>query len=156
MAGAAGHLQAYAVEAAAAADQLVVAGIAQQRGVRLAVERLQIGAHAAEAAGVLVGVEQQVDAAAAHRTVAHQVGQHMRQDRRAGLGIGRPAAPQPTVVDSARGGRLRPSRLVAEWSGVDAGIEAEDRARLGGEVTHIEAGHLAGAIGEVARLKPVG
>jgi len=80
----------------------------------------------------------------------------MRQDRRAGLGIARSAAPQAPVVEMTGGGGPRPSRLVAERRGVDAGIEAEDRPGFGTEMADMEADGLAGGGREVVRLQAVG
>ena len=60
----AGKMQLGAQEAAAADHDAVVAGIAQRHGVGRPRDGVEIGPHAAEAAGMLVGIEQHVHRAA--------------------------------------------------------------------------------------------
>ena len=117
MAGAAGDLQAHAMKAAAAADQLVVAGIAQHRGVGLALDRREVGAHAAEAAGMLVGVEQQIDATATDRALAHQI-----------AAAHAPGSPAPVLESAAPRPHRRPPARSPEAAGLDQRVSSPNGA----------------------------
>src|SRR5471030_3123671 len=155
MGGAAGNDQAHAMEATAPANQLGIVGMAQQRAIGRPVDRREIGPHATEPAGMLVGIEQKIDAAALDRAALHKVAHDMGENRHAHLRVGGAAAPQAAVRDKTRSGRTRPQRFVAERRGVDAGVEAKDRTGRCRPDTTVESHDLAALVLQEFRLEPL-
>jgi len=84
MRGAAGKMQLGAQEPAAADDDAVVARVAQRHALGQARDGREIGTHAAEAAGMLVGIEQHVERAA-RQTRPGKMARDMGQDGDAGF-----------------------------------------------------------------------
>ena len=150
----AGKMHPGAHEAAAAHDDAVVAGIAQQHGVGRPRDGVEIGPHAAEPAGMLVGVEQHVQRAA-RDLGSGQVSRDMGQDGDARFGIGGAATQQPSTTHGAAKGRLGPLIEVARRGGVDTGIEAKDGTgrRTGDHDQHGDV--LAFAATQQARLQMI-
>lgn len=77
----------------------------------------------AEAAGVLVDVEQQHEAATQLVGDGGQAGGDVAEDRGAGFGVGAAAPPQPAIVDDGCGWWVGPGVFVAEGRGVQAGVK---------------------------------
>ena len=150
----AGKMQPGAQEAAAAHHDAVVAGIAQRHGVGRPRDGVEIGAHAAEAAGMLVGVEQHVHRTARNRRLG-QVSRDMGQDGDARFGIGGAATQQPPAAHGAAEGRLGPLIEVARRGGVDAGIEAKHGTGRGTRDLDQHGDVLAFAVTQQTRLQMI-
>ena len=150
----AGKMQLGAQKAAAADHDAVVAGIAQRHRVRWTRYGVEIGAYAAEAAGMLVGIEQHMHRAARDLRFG-EMPRDVGQDGDARFGIGGAAAQQPPPVHGATERRLAPLVEIARRRGVDAGVEAEHRA--GRRSCDLDQdGHvLARAVLQQARLQAV-
>ena len=115
---------------------------------------LEIGAHAAEAAGMLVGVEQHVHRAARDLRFG-QLPRDMRQDGDARFRIGGAAAQEPSPAHGAGERRLGPLIEVARRGGVDAGVEAEHGAGRPSRDLDQDGYVLARAVLQQARLQLV-
>ena len=150
----AGKMQPGAQEAAAAHDDAVVAGIAQRHGVGRPRDGFEIGAHAAEAAGMLVGVEQHVHRTAQNRRLG-QVSRDVGQDSDARFGIGRAATQQPPAAHGAAERRLGPLIKVARRGGIDAGIEAKHGTGRGTRDLDQHGDVLAFAVTQQTRLQMI-
>jgi hypothetical protein len=86
---------------------------------------------AAEVAGVLVDVEEQVQAAVQVAGRGGQAGGDVAEDRDAGFGIGAAASPQPAAFDDPGCWWVGPGGLVAERCGVQARVQDPARAGIG-------------------------
>ena len=82
---------------------------------------------------MLVGVEEDEEASAELVGELLEVGGQMAEDRDGDLAVGGAAAVQPAVDDARFGRRVVPDTEIAEWRGVQAGIEVVGGTGLGAE-----------------------
>ena len=115
---------------------------------------VEIGAHAAEAAGMLVGIEQHMHRAARDLRFG-EVPRDMGEDGDARFGIGGAAAQKPPPAHGAAERRLGPLIEVARRGGVDAGVEAEHGAGRRSRDLDQDGDLLALAVLQQARLQAV-
>jgi hypothetical protein len=79
---------------------------------------------------VLIDVKQQRHRAGQLAALPGQTGDQVAEDGRRRLAIGTAASMQPALLNGSFGRGMGPGGLVAEWGGVDTGVQDEMGAGL--------------------------